>query len=287
MTASAAVAPPAEPDVFTAVPPTVDGIRYRDGAGVRALGELFLPSRPSGRPPVLLIHGGGWNAMSKESLRPIAGLYAELGRAVFSVNYRLLDDAPWPACRDDCVAAANFMLDGGLASHGLPAPERILISGASAGGHLSMMVGLALPPARVEVIVSMAGPTRLDYPDGTNGAELKGPNWQQKFLGLSREPTFDEVLAAGPLPHVRSDSPPLYSIHSRADRLVTPLHTEQAVEAWRRAGAQAEALWFDGRNDLHSLLHGEDFAHRGIDARVHRILIELFRRLDAEPIPAR
>ena len=95
---------------------------------------------------MLLIHGGGWNALTKESLEPIARLAVSESRAVFSINYRLLDHAPWPACGSNCASAARFVLAGSLAPHDLPRAHlrKLLVVGASAGGHLAMMTGLAL-----------------------------------------------------------------------------------------------------------------------------------------------
>lgn len=49
--------------------------------------------------------------MDRFAFNPIARLFTEFGMAVFNINYRLLDDAPWPACGDDCLYAGQFLLD--------------------------------------------------------------------------------------------------------------------------------------------------------------------------------
>ena len=213
---------------------------FRDlpyGSSPRQLGDLHLPlSRPPGVPaaPVLLIHGGGWNALSKESLDPIARLMVAGGRSVFSINYRLLDQAPWPACRDDCVAAARFMLAGGLAPNGLLAPHEghILVMGASAGGHLAMITGLALGANTCAGIVSLAGPSRV-APGPTDSADsaIRAPGFLQKFFGITGGPAPADLRSASPSAQVDRNAPPLRILHSRHDRLVPLAHSEEAIDA--------------------------------------------------------
>jgi len=257
-------------------------IFYRSPAGLRAQGDLFLPQETGGS-PVLLIHGGGWNALSKESLEPIALWLAEHGRAVFNVNYRLLDDAPWPACRDDCMAAGQFMLRGGLSRNGLPRPERILIAGASAGGHLAMTAGLRLPAERVEAIVSLAGPSMMHFPGGSSGG-LDSPRFFRTFFGQQTPIPREQFAAASPVDLVRRGAPALYCIHSRRDQLVPPLHSEQAAAAWRGVGSRANVHFFNGPGDSHGLWDSDDRASRRPIVAVQQALADILADLARENI---
>ncbi|MFH1496700.1 MAG: alpha/beta hydrolase [Verrucomicrobiota bacterium] len=239
-------------------------IPYAD-AHERHIGDLFFPERPlAGAPPVLLIHGGGWNAMTKESLDPIARLATAEGRAVFSINYRLLDHAPWPACRDDCVAAARFLLADGLAPHGLAAPAtgQLLVVGASAGGHLAMMTGLALGAHACTGIVSLAGPSRVDPRDDVSKSAICQPGFLAKFFGGDKQPSAVELRDASPAALVTPAAPPLRILHSKNDLLVPPTHSEEAAAAWRAAGVPARIDYFDGPGDLHGFWDSDDLAKR-------------------------
>lgn len=116
--------------------------------------------RPAGPGPVgavvLDIHGGGWvigNARMDDLHN--AALVEACGVAVVSVDYRLV--RPHLAGRslqdamDDCLAAARWLLGGGLPEFdGLPA----FILGESAGAHLAATVLLRLKnaPALLERI---------------------------------------------------------------------------------------------------------------------------------------
>lgn len=239
-------------------------LRYAE-AHERHVGDLWLPERPlEGAPPVLLIHGGGWNALTKESIEPVAHLAVTEGRSVFSINYRLLDHAPWPACRDDCVTAARFVLAGGLVAHGLPTPThgKLLVVGASAGGHLAMMTGLALGAHACISIISLAGPSRVDPRDDVSKSAILQPGFLGTFFGREKPPATSDFATASPSALVDADAPPLHIIHSRNDRLVPTSHSKEATAAWRAAGVPARIDWFDGPGDLHGFWTTDDFATR-------------------------
>jgi acetyl esterase/lipase len=222
---------------------------------------LFVPPATAGRDAILLVHGGGWDALAKESVERIAQFFALRGHVVFNVNYRLLQHAPWPACRDDVIAAGRFALEGGLASHGAKGVERLILCGASAGGHLAMAAGLALPPARVSAIVSLAGPARLDATEHPSDAVLFIADFLRRFFGTS-DVTPQMLADADVTAAVTAESPALYCIHSTNDRLVPLWHSEAAVRAWRSAGAAAELLTFDGPGNSHGFWDGDDRATR-------------------------
>ncbi len=240
---------------------SVREIPYARGGELRAVGDLFLPKGPARGAPVLLIHGGGWNALNKESFEFMLPLFALAGRPAFSVNYRYLSQAPWPACGEDCVLAGQFLLSGGLTDHGLETPEKILICGASAGGHLAMMTGLSLPTDRVEGIISMAGPSRLDWvatnPDPTNMHE----GFYERFFGWDVPPEHPIVASASPavvVEHLKKCPPPLFCFHSSADELCPPSYSREAVAAWTRRGGHAEATYFEGDENLHGFFVNND-----------------------------
>ena len=66
---------------------------------------LFGPQK--NRPAILIIHGGGWSAGSKNDLvyRSLMVDYALKGYVVCNMNYRLVQEAPMPACIEDVQTA--------------------------------------------------------------------------------------------------------------------------------------------------------------------------------------
>lgn len=92
------------------------------------------------RAVVLDIHGGGWIQGSPDN---DAQFNDELARtckvAIVSVDYRLAPENPFPACINDCEAAAKWLLNNCKAVFGT---DKIFISGGSAGGHLAAVTTL-------------------------------------------------------------------------------------------------------------------------------------------------
>lgn len=109
----------------------------------RCKGDLYLPDeRNADTLPILLIHGGGWSNLDKSRFHGVAGWLCDHGFVVFNINYRLLGMAPWPACGDDCLSAADFLLHGDIPELAGVKRDAIGVMGASAGGHLALMTGL-------------------------------------------------------------------------------------------------------------------------------------------------
>lgn len=89
---------------------------------------------------VLEIHGGGWCAGSaalSDSLNDIMARKCKV--AVVSVDYRLAPANPFPACVDDCKAAAKWLVANTVKEFGT---DKIFISGGSAGAHLAALTTL-------------------------------------------------------------------------------------------------------------------------------------------------
>lgn len=88
----------------------------------------------------LHIHGGGWVLGAPDQFD---GRHQKIGEAarmtVVSVHYRLAPEHLWPACAEDCMAAALWALDY-AAERGIP----LAIGGESAGAHLSAVTLLKL-----------------------------------------------------------------------------------------------------------------------------------------------
>ena len=109
----------------------------------RAQVAATIPGSEKGDGPfplVVFIHGGGWligdkNHVQTKSIYRL--LYA--GYAVCCINYRLSDEAKWPENLYDCKAAIRFLRANAERFH--ICPERIGVSGNSAGGHLAALLG--------------------------------------------------------------------------------------------------------------------------------------------------
>ncbi len=87
---------------------------------------------------LLYLHGGGYFGCSAQTHRPITVSFARQGFRVFAPNYRLAPENQFPAAVDDAVAVYRGLLGEGYS------PERIVVSGESAGGGLTLSLLLTL-----------------------------------------------------------------------------------------------------------------------------------------------
>ena len=102
----------------------------------------WLESAASAQNVVLYLHGGGYFGCSAETHRPITAFYAMSGFRVFAPDYRLAPENKFPAAVEDAVAVYRGLLAAGAA------PQRLFVSGDSAGGGLAVSLMLALRDAR-------------------------------------------------------------------------------------------------------------------------------------------
>ena len=113
-------------------------------------------SLPAPKPAVLFVHGGSWAIGDKVEWAAQAREVAKRGWVAVSVNYRLTEDAAWPAQVDD-VSAALAYLQRNAALLGID-PERIGAIGDSAGGHLAALLGVRRPgQAPLRGVVTLSG----------------------------------------------------------------------------------------------------------------------------------
>jgi acetyl esterase/lipase len=94
-----------------------------------------------GLPALVYFHGGGWTIGDLDTHDALCRSLANGARcAVFSVDYRLAPEYPFPAAVEDCIAAADFVFheSGSLKID----PGRIAVGGDSAGGNLAAVVAL-------------------------------------------------------------------------------------------------------------------------------------------------
>jgi len=89
---------------------------------------------------VLDIHGGGWcNGTALVDGQMNDAMARACHVAVVSVDYRLAPENPFPACIEDCKAAARWLINSVQAEFGT---DKIFLSGNSAGAHLASVTTL-------------------------------------------------------------------------------------------------------------------------------------------------
>lgn len=192
--------------------------------------------------PVLIhFHGGGWARGARPAdwagFRP----YLAAGLSLVTVQYRLAGEARAPAAVQDARCALHWVA-ANAARLGFD-PDRIIVTGTSAGGHLALMAGL-LPAANdvdsaecrdapaAAAILDFYGPADLTGIASPSGARHPTvANW----IGNDAEAAVTE-RAMSPVAWLAKDSPPVFIVHGDADPVVP---VAQSIALKRRLDALA------------------------------------------------
>ncbi len=171
-------------------------------------------------------------------------------RAVASLDYRLSQDARFPAQIEDCKAAVRW-LRANAVKYGLD-PERFAAWGASAGGHLAAMLGTTGDvkrfdvgenldqSSRVQAVVDYFGPTdflQMDahrLPNGQVHDAADSP--ESQLIGGPIQENKEKTALASPIVYVSPDDPPFLIVHGDADPLVPHHQSEILAAALAEAG---------------------------------------------------
>lgn len=172
------------------------------------------------RPCVFFIHGGGWGGHPR-SLAAQATYFQRRGYCTVSIHFRAPkgDLTPHDTLRD-ARKAWRWMVEHGR-DHGID-PDRVVVSGGSAGGHLSLALStIALDDDSVVDPVPkgmvLFNPV-IDLVDGWAGGQKKC-----KQAGI-------DPRSFSPAHHVRPGLPPTLILSGSEDGLITP----QQIKAFQK-----------------------------------------------------
>lgn len=225
--AAVLVAPQSSAAREVETPRAMRDIAYRQ-VGERALhlDAYIHPAAATAPTPVLIhFHGGGWARGVRPGDWTGFRSYIAAGFSVVMVQYRLAGEAKAPAAVQDARCALHWV-GAKAASLGFD-PNRIIVSGTSAGAHLALMAGL-LPaanaidppecrnPPRAAAIVDFYGPTDLAALEGRSGGlHPTVANW----IGV-RADAADQARLMSPVRWLSASSPPIFIAHGDADTVV-------------------------------------------------------------------
>jgi acetyl esterase len=183
--------------------------------------------RPAGSTPdealpaLVYFHGGGWVIGDLDTHDVLCRQLAYGARcAVYSVDYRMGPEHPFPAAVEDCIAATKFV----ASRH-----ERIAVGGDSAGGNLAAVVALHArdaggPAVGFQLLIYPATDQRLQHPSIRRNGEgyLLTKRAMEYFqsLYLPRKEDLADWRASPLLAKSLAGLPPAYLITAGYDPLV-------------------------------------------------------------------
>jgi len=212
------------------IPDVVYG--HKDGMALTF--DAFKPARPNGA-GILYMVSGGWFSQWRAPEQAQVGYapFLDAGFTVFAVRH---GSSPRYHVADavDDVTLANHYIHAHAAEWGVDA-NRLGVTGGSAGGHLSLMLGNNGENGdRMAAVVAYYPPVDL--------RPWRGPS--ERFPALD----FPEEHAdrISPILQVTPDDPPTLLIHGTADSTVPISHSERAHAAFQAAGVETDYIVMEG-----------------------------------------
>jgi acetyl esterase/lipase len=245
---------------------TETDILYREGGNLtdymreRCRLDVYYPTGVKEFPTVVWFHGGGLTGGE----RSVPAGLKEKGIAVIAVNYRLNPKVKSPAYVDDAAAAVAWTFKN-IEKHG-GSRRKIFVSGHSAGGYLTSMIGLdkhwlaayGIDANEIAGLIPYSGHTITHF---TVRAE-RGIDGKQ--------PVVDHMA---PLFHVRKDAPPLLLITGDRELEMLGRYEENAY-LWRMM-----QLVEHPDTTIYEL---DGYNHGQMAEPAHPLLLRFIRRVDAE-----
>jgi acetyl esterase/lipase len=249
--------------------------------------DVFTPKEKQNGAGIIWTVSGGWFSSHQSINLDFLRELLNRGYTVFAVVHGSQPKYTIPEAVEDMNTAVRYIRSH--ASEFGVDPNRLGITGGSAGGHLSLMIGtagtegnpsgaddVAKVSSRVQAVACFFPPTDfLNY--GTPGFEWlnQGPkdafrapfdfeqwNPDRKYFEAVDEPTRKEIAKqVSPAYHVSKDDPPTLLIHGDKDFLVPLQQSELIIEKFKAEGVPCELVvkkgdahgWKDWHDDMRTI----------------------------------
>ncbi len=244
-------AEPSVPDSVVWTP----GIEYSNPDETHLQLNLARPKTGEGPfPAVLCIHGGGFRAGKRDSYDTLCVQLAERGYVAATISYRLAPQHKFPAAVHDTKAAVRWLRANAKTYKIIP--DKIGVTGGSAGGHLAQFLavtanvpqfegkgGHAGQSSHVDCVVNVYGPSDFtqSYGKSVDAHEVL-PLW----FGGNLETARALHIQGSPLYWVTPNSAPTLCIHGTEDKYVAHEQAEWLVTRLKAANVEAELLTLPG-----------------------------------------
>ena len=243
----------------------VEDVLYRDHAEAtdamreRCKLDIYYPENSREFPTVVWFHGGGLSAGNRFIPAALKGQ----GIAVVAANYRLSPQVKSPAYIEDAAAAVAWTIRH-IAEYG-GSPNLVFVSGHSAGGYLTSMIGLDKRWLAAHQIDANQLAGLIPY----SGHTITHFTIRKERGIADTTPLVDEMA---PLYHVRKDAPPLLLITGDRDMEMLGRYEENAY-FWR--------MMKEAGHPQTELFELEGYNHGGMAEPAHPLLLRFVKETTA------
>jgi acetyl esterase/lipase len=218
-------------------------LAYAEPRNERQTFDVYTPTEGEHHPVVFWIHGGGWQAGSKEDVKTKPRFFVDNGFVFVSTNYRLLPEATIKQMGEDVAKAIRWVHDHAREYGG--DPNRIFVMGHSAGAQLAALVCTDNRYLKAEGL-TLASIIKGCVPvDGdTYDVPMQIATVEERIASIYRHKFGDETRQKdlSPVTHVAKGkyTPPFLILHV-AEHPETKGQSNRLVNVLQEAGFEARA----------------------------------------------
>lgn len=227
---------------------------HKDGLALTL--DVIRPKEDANGAAVLLIQSGGWYSAWRPVRRliPASRELLDAGFAVVIVRHGSAPRYAVPDAVEDVRRSVRFLRLHGKKRFGID-PDRLGVTGASAGGHLTLMLATTGddgdPGAEDPVLREssrIAAGVAVMPPVDLRGWTTDPPEAIAKIPQLAPPLEFDAGKEAGlsPVLHATPDDAPVLLIHGDGDKLVPISHSEEMLKALESGGVERDFRPIEG-----------------------------------------
>lgn len=187
--------------------------------------DIYLPKDKNLRQgaSLIVVHGGSWSGGERNDFPQWNQWFSDNGFAVFDIDYTLVQPN-YDAAVGDVKSAVRWIKNH--AAEFEISPDKIVLLGRSAGGHLALISAYSADnEEKVCAVISIYAPTNLTwaFDNPANTFVIDGKKTLSNFLGGSPHES-DELrkryLSASPTENINAQTPPTLLFHGGKDQLV-------------------------------------------------------------------
>lgn len=206
--------------------------------------DVYLPENRSAATTksLIMIHGGSWNSGSRKDFNAYVDSFRirQPGYAIFNLDYRLVNAGhKFPAQENDIRMAIDYIV--GHAKEYAVNDSRLVVLGASAGGHLALLQAYKYSSPRMAAVIDFFGPTDL--------IDMYRHPWHdmlplalQMVTGYTPSTNEELYIQSSPVNFVSSSSSPTLIFHGGSDKIVSVNQSKTLSVKLNQAGVISELV---------------------------------------------
>jgi len=234
-------------DVITPNNGAVTSLDVAYGSDAKQKMDVYLPAERSADTTkvLIMIHGGAWSEGDKTDFAAyIDTMKRRLPNyAIININYRLASASGnlFPTQENDVKAAVDFIISK-RAEYKIS--DKMVLLGASAGGHLALLQGYKNSSIKPKAIVNFFGPSDMVDMYNNPASVFAPPSAIASLFGGTPATKAELYASSGPINYVSAQSSPTITLQGGVDPLVRPAQQTALQTKLNNAGVTNEYVFY-------------------------------------------